>query len=296
MDYFKTQINTWADWDAARQNSGTFEALIKQIFLSENEPFKTPEAVFDEVTATFAVGPTLIVIFPPNNVLAATRDRYQTERFSLTRMDRLKLTAPKLLHTGFIFDAYQFYYVICKPLAGVTLAEFARTAEPLAKSTLGRQIGTALNQMNAEVGAFNRYDGQQASDAARWDELGSDFKAARQGFIAAHPVTTTDFVHGRLNGDNLVVTSGQVGFQHFGTAHRAPRQTELVPLIMDAFAADSDFIAGLRATLQSTDLVTDVLLGILWRADGPDYVSKLMDRPVTLESLQAKLTQLLTKN
>ncbi|RRK11447.1 hypothetical protein D1831_02625 [Lactiplantibacillus garii] len=294
MDYFETQINQWSDWVAARQNTTVFEPLIKQIYSSENEPFKTPEVVVDETAAVFAVGPTQIMIFPPSNVAADTRERYQTERFGLTRMTRLKLTAPELLHAGFIFDAYQFYYVIYRPLAGVNLTDFAATAEPLAKSTLARQIGTALNRLNGEVGAFNKIDNDQASATADWDALSANFKAERADFLASHPVAENDFVHYQLIPENLVVTSGQVGFRHFATARQAPRQTELVPLVIDAFAMDADFLSGLKATLSSNDLLMDLLLGLLWRADGPAYVQRLMaGQPTTFAALQTKLATLI---
>ncbi|CAJ1226095.1 hypothetical protein [Lactiplantibacillus xiangfangensis] len=295
MDYFETQINQWADWEAVRNNATIFAPLIKQIYSSENEMYKSPETVADETAAVFSVGLTQIVIFPPSHVMPTARERYQTERFSLTRMKRLKVTAPEMRHAGFIFDAYQFYYVIYQPLAGVCLADFATTAEPLAKSTLGRQIGTALNQINGETGSFNHIDARKEADAADWTILGSDFKAEREALLDQHPVATTDFVHGQLTGTNLVVTSGQVGFQHFVDARQAPRQTELVPLIFDAFQGDSDFLTGLKATLSSADLALDLMLGLLWRADGPAYIQQLMgSKPVTLATVQAAVTTLVT--
>ncbi|WP_318767023.1 phosphotransferase [Lactiplantibacillus carotarum] len=291
MDYFETKINQWSDWETVRHNPMIFEPLIKQIYSSENEPFKTPELVTDEGAAVFAVGTSQIVIFPPSNVAPDTRDRYQTERFSLTRMARLKLTAPELLHAGFIFDAYQFYYVIYRPLAGISLSDFTVTAEPLAKSTLARQIGTTLNQVNGEVGSFNTIDVQTTSNAVDWNRLGAGFATERSNYLAAHPVTPTDFVHGDLNAENLIVTSGQVGLQHFAGARRAPRQTELIPLIWDGFKFDADFLAGLKATLTSANLVEDVLLGLLWRADGPQYVENMMaGQSVTIASLRAQLS------
>jgi len=253
MDYFKNQLNQWTDWQAAIAEPGAFEPLIQQIYRSENEPFKTPELVPDSLAAVFAVGATQIAIFPPTSIATHPRDRYQTERFSLTRLARLQVTAPILLHSGFIFDTYQFYYVIYQPLVGISLTEFANTAEPLAKSTLGRQIGTALRKINREVASFNQVDVQVLASQADWNQLGATFAAERQAYLAAHPVAMNRFVHGQLNGTNVIVTTGTVGFQHFQTALQGPWQMELVPLVLQAFGGDPDFLAGLQTTLQSPD-------------------------------------------
>lgn len=293
MDYFKNQLDQWADWQAAVATPAVFEALIQQIYRSENEPFKTPELVAAPFTATFAVGTTQIAIFPPATVAKQTRDRYQTEKFSLARLARLQVTAPELLHAGFIFDRYQFYYVIYRPLVGVSLTEFINTAEPLAKSTLGRQIGTALRQLNGEVAVFNQVNAPALADQANWDDLGATFKTERATTLAAHPVAMSSFVHGQLIGENIVVTSGKVGFRQFQTAVAAPAETELVPLVLQAFNGDVDCLAGLQETLALPDLVTALLIGLLWRADGPVQIKRLMGTDqVTMRALRQRLSQL----
>jgi len=290
MDYFQQQINQWSDWQRLSRNAEAFEPLIKQIYLSENKPFKTPEPEANSLAAVFTVGTTQIAIFPPITVLSKTREYYQTERYSLTRMGRLQLGAPKLLHAGFIFDAYQFYYVIYQPLQGVSLTDFIRTATPLAKSTLGRQIGTLLNRLNGEVATFN----QLSEPIVDWTAFGSEFMAARTEWLAAHPVMPNCFVHGNLIGDNFVVTSGQLGIRHFSTAYQGPRQSELVPVILHAFANEPDLLVGFKATYQTTSLVDDLLVGILNRADGPDQIrSVLENQDVSWGNLQERLGQLL---
>ena len=295
MDYFQNQINEWSDWQAVQNTPTAFEPLLHQIYLSENEPFKTPEIVTDDFAAVFNIGPTQIAIFPPANVAANTRDRYQTERFSLTRMTRLQLTAPQLLHAGFIFDSYQFYYVIYRPLMGTPVAEFVETAEPLAKSTLGRQIGAVLAQLDGEVASFNQVNARALSDQADWLQLGANFAADRDAYLAAHPATPNCFVHSDLTGDNLVVTPGQVGLQHFQLAMQAPRQAELVPLVLRAFAWDADLLQGFRETYGVSDLASELLMGLLWRADGPAYIQHLMANqyPVTLAQVAARLQTIL---
>lgn len=293
MDYFEQPIEHLADWETLRINVSAFEPLIRQIYASENEPFKTPEVVADQQAAVFAVGSTEITIFPPANVLPQTRDNYLTERYSLTRLERLHLTAPRLKHAGFMFDRYQFYYVIYQPLTGICLADFAKTAEPLAKSTLGRQIGTALNQLNQPVAPFRQV--VAAADTADWHQFGDQFTADRAAFLRTHPVANDAFVHGQLNGTNLVVTSGQVGFCHFTDAQRAAKETELVPVVLDAFAGDADFMAGLSATLAESDLTTALLKGLLVRSDGPQWVTRVMEgAPVTtVAALRARLTTMI---
>ncbi|MFC6180461.1 phosphotransferase [Lactiplantibacillus daowaiensis] len=295
MDFFQHQINQWADWQAIMASTTTFEPLIRQIYSSENEPFKTLEPVKSDFAAIFQVGGTSIAVFPPANVATTTRDRYQTERFSLTRVNRLGIAAPTMRHAGFIFDAYQFYYVIYQPVLGVPLTNFKATAKPAVKQTLGRQIGLALLQLNGDVTSFNQAEGTVASDSDLWQVFGTEFVTARQQFLAAHAVTPNQFVHGNLTGDNLIVmTGGQIGVQHFQTAMQAPQATELVPLILDAFAGDADFINGFLAAVGQIDLATDVLLGLLWRTDGSKWVAQLMGTAnVTLAALQAKLDTLI---
>lgn len=295
MDYFKNQLDQWADWQAAIVSPTVFEALIQQIYRSENEPFKTPEAVADDFAAVFSVGSTQIAIFPPMSVTDQTRNRYQTEKFSLGRLARLQVTAPILLHAGFIFDQYQFYYVIYRPLIGLSLAEFINTAEPLAKSTVGRQIGTALKQLNTEVANFNQVDAAVLADQADWSDLGPAFATERQAYLLAHPVEMTHFVHGQLTGENIIVTAGKVGFQQFQTAVAAPAETELVPLVLQAFKGAPDCLAGLQETLKLPDLVTSLLIGLLWRADGPAQIRQLITtEQVTIATLTACLSQLVT--
>lgn len=293
MDYFKNELKKWADWQAVMLNPVVFEPLIQQIYRSENEPFKTPEAVADPFAAVFAVGRTQIAIFPPVMVASDTRDRYQTERFSLRRLARLKVTAATLGHAGFIFDSEQFYYVIYQPLVGTSLTEFVKTAEPLAKSTLGRQLGTAVRQLNSEVAGFNQVDAITLANQADWAQLGSNFVAERESYLAAHPVPMTDYVHGQLTGENIVVTAGQVGFQHFQAAVQGPWQADLATLIGQAFAGDADLLAGFQTTFNSPDLATDMLIGLLWRPDGPARIQTLMGtKQVTLTALTQRLQQL----
>ncbi|AVK61991.1 hypothetical protein C5Z25_09495 [Lactobacillus sp. CBA3605] len=291
MDYFQTEIKQWSDWQAVVTTSAVFEPLIRQIYSSEHEPFKTPVAVATDFCATFAVGPTQIAIFPPAVVAATTRDRYQAERFSLTRLARLQLMAPRLRHAGFIFDAYQFYYVIYQPLTGVTLTEFKATAEPLAKATLGQQLGAALLKLNTAVPQFNQVDHTEVEQLATWQPLGATFATERAQFLAQQTVQFDQFVHGELTGETIIVTADQVGFCHFQTAQVAPRQTELVPLLLAAAYQDPDLMAGLKKGLASPDLVTDLLIGLLWRADGPSWIRQVMGREtgITLAQVQAQL-------
>ncbi|MBU7446865.1 MULTISPECIES: hypothetical protein [Lactiplantibacillus] len=291
MDDFQQQINVWSDWQGLQTNALAFEPVLQKIYASENEPYKTPEPVADQFAARFTIGPTEIAIFPPSAVMAETRAYYQAERFGLTRMARLKLGAPRLLHAGFVFDKYQFYYVIYRPLQGITLTEFCATAKPLAKSTLGRQIGTMLTQLNTEVATF----GPESQPVGDWQVLGNDFAAEREAWLAQHPVTPNQFVHGNLTGDNLIVTSGELGLQRFSTAHQAAKQTELVSLIFDAFNGDAELLTGFKATYQTSDLATDLMLGLLLRADGPQQIQALLpEQTVTLAALQQKIATLLS--
>ncbi|EQM53824.1 hypothetical protein N692_13950 [Lactiplantibacillus plantarum EGD-AQ4] len=291
MDDFQQQINAWSDWQGLQMNALAFEPVLQKIYASENEPYKTPEPVADQFAARFTIGPTEIAIFPPSDVMAETRAYYQAERFGLTRMARLNLGAPRLLHAGFVFDKYQFYYVIYRPLQGITLTEFCATAKPLAKSTLGRQIGTMLTQLNTEVAAF----GPENSAVGDWQVFGNDFAAERKAWLAQYQVTPNQFVHGNLTGDNLIVTSGELGLQRFSTAHQAAKQTELVPLILDAFNGDAELLAGFKATYQTGDLATDLMLGLLLRSDGPQRIQALLpEQTVTLAAIQQKLATLLS--
>ncbi|RMW46272.1 phosphotransferase family protein [Lactiplantibacillus pentosus] len=291
MDDFQQQINVWSDWQGLQTNALAFEPVLQKIYASENEPYKTPEPVADQFAARFTIGPTEIAIFPPSDVMAETRAYYQAERFGLTRMARLKLGAPRLLHAGFVFDKYQFYYVIYRPLQGIALTEFCATAKPLAKSTLGRQIGTMLTQLNTEVATF----GPESQPVGDWQVLGNDLAAEREVWLAQHPVTPNQFVHGNLTGDNLIVTSGELGLQRFSTAHQAAKQTELVPLIFDAFNGDAELLTGFKATYQTSDLETDLMLGLLLRADGPQQIQALLpEQTVTLAALQQKIATLLS--
>ena len=291
MDDFQQQINEWSDWQGLQLNAGAFEPVIQKIYASENEPYKTPEPVADKLAARFTVGPTQIAIFPPSEVIPQTRAYYQSERFGLTRMARLSLGAPRLLHAGFIFDKYQFYYVIYQPLQGLTLTEFCATAKSLAKSTLGRQIWTMLTRLNTEVPAF----GPTAAQSTEWDTLGPDFVAERAAWLQVHTVTPNQFVHGNLVGGNLIVTSGELGLQRFSAAHQAAKQTELVPLILQAFNDDTDLLAGFKETYQTDDLEKDLLLGLLLRVDGPQQIQALHPgAPVTLAAVRQVIAQRLS--
>lgn len=297
MDFFQHQLQQWTDWQAVMTSTATFEPLVRQIYLSENDPFKALEPVQSDFAATFQVGGTQIAIFPPAVIAPTTRDRYQTERFSLARVKRLGLAAPLLRHAGFIFDRYQFYYVIYEPLMGVPLTNFKATAKPDVKQALGQQVGLMLTQLNGPVTSFNTMPTTTPSADDLWADFGTDFVTERQRFLAAHPVTPNQFVHGNLVGDNLVVMTGRIGLQHFETACQGPRELELVPLILDAFAGDSDFLHGLLASLGQLDLVEAVLFGLLWRADGPMWLDCLMPTvPTNLAAVRTALTKLIKES
>lgn len=289
MDDFQQVIKDWSAWRAVAQNTTAFTPLIQRIYSSENEPFKAPVAVANPYLAVFTVGTSQIAIFPPSEIATATRDVYQTERFSLIRMARQRVMAPQLMHAGFVFDAYQFYYLIYKPLAGVTLRAFCQTAEPIAKTTLGRQIGTIFNQLAGPVAAFNQRVNTPAADDA-WAALAPNLPAERQRWLAAHPVATDCFVHGTLSGDNLIVTSGQVGLQRFERALQGPREVELVALIANVFNWDADLLAGFQATYSGGPLVPALVTGILLSPDGPACWQRLWPQQTSsLAELSAQL-------
>jgi len=294
MDYFQQQINQWADWQAVQTQETTFTPLVRQIYASEHVTFETLVSVPSDFAAVFQVGSTNIAIFPPESIAPDTRDRYQTERFSLTRARQLGLTTPTLQHAGFIFDAYQFYYVIYRPLAGVTLTAFKTTAKASAKVIVGQQIAQALSQLNGDVASFNQFDAAKASAAAAWQQLGPDFAAERSAYLVEHPVNGAQFVHGHLTGEQVIVTAGQIGFQGFETAYQAPKVVELVPLLLGAFAGDADLLAGFQK--EPAELVPDLLLGLLWRVDGPQWIQQLVGTtPVTLAMVSAALTAALNR-
>ena len=148
-----------------------------------------------------------------------------------------------------------------------------------------------LTRLNTEVPEF----GPAVVQSTEWDTLGRDFVAERTAWLQAHVVTPNQFVHGNLVGDNLIVTSGELGLQRFSAAHQAAKQTELVPLVLQAFNDDTDLLAGFKETYQTDDLETDLLLGLLLRVDGPQQIQTLLPgATVTLTAVQQAIAQRLS--
>jgi len=227
--FFNQPIASWQDWSKVYQSIPAFAPLAAHILQKENLPAAPLEHLSPGTNAVFRAGDVVLKIFAPpesgfNNspCEASMGDDLQTELFAIKRANRLGIHAPRLIAEGIVDDKYRFAYMAMEFIEG---EEFTpKNMSEKEKFAFGQKLRAITDKMNTPCEPFNGVDVlHDKTRWERWDKFSEHFREERAAWIEAHDFGEFVFVHGDLNGDNILIApNGELTVIDFADAVLAP--------------------------------------------------------------------------
>ena len=288
MHLFTHPIAGWRDWSRLYQSIPAFTPLAEHILRKENLPVIPLGQLSPGTNAVFRAGDVVLKIFAPPESGFNTPDELQTEIFSARRAERLGLHAPKLIAEGLVEDKYSFAYMIIEFIPGIEFCEAVKTMSDAEKFAFARKLRAVTDRMNTPCEPFNSIDVIHGSGRwERWEKFCAGFQEERAAWINAHDFGEFVFVHGDLNGDNIIIsTAGELYIIDFADAVLAPLSYEHA-LIAAAFDFDPALMRGYFGDEPPEELSERCFEGILIHDFGGDIVAECIAKPEEIESLEA---------
>ncbi|MFE6795807.1 aminoglycoside phosphotransferase family protein [Paenibacillus chitinolyticus] len=288
MYLFKTEINGWDSWGKLYQTISTFEPLIKSIFVKEKLPFTKIEHCTPGTNAVFKVGDYVIKIFAPKESGIDSTADFETESFAIHRANTLGVSVPKLLASGFIQDKYRFSYMIMDYINGTEINKLNKNLTYEEKVTIGHRLRLITDAINTPCGSFNGIDVIRDKDRQnRWEKYSEHFRKERLNYIHSHDFGEKVFVHGDLNGDNLLLTHDQkLYIIDFAEAVLAPAVYEHALIACELFRFDKAFMTGYFGDYNMDEITELVFNGILIHDFGGDVIEQHVGQLSEFDSLK----------
>jgi len=284
---FTRHIASWDDWGKVYQSIPAFRDLIAHIFAKENLPMAEIGQLEPGTNAVFRVGGYVVKIFAPNESGMDQTLDLQTELFAIQRANALGIAAPKLIAHGFVQDKYRFAYLIMEFIEGkMMLEDDVKRMPNQAKYEFGRKLRTITDKMNTPCECFNGIDIVNDEDRwERWRKFPVRFQTERRDYLASHAFGASVFVHGDLNGDNILMTAqGDLAIIDFADAVLAPVEYEHA-LVAATFDFDKAFLRGYFEN-DTANLDERCFHGILIHAFGGDIVAERICGPEEITGLE----------
>jgi len=283
---FKEQIANWDDWGKVYQSIPAFQLLVEHTFAKENLPMAEIQNLEPGTNAVFRVGDYVIKIFAPaESGMDQTLD-LQTELFAIKRANVLGVSAPKMLAHGFVNDKYTFAYIIMEYIEGeIMLEDDIKNMPDDEKIEFGRKLRAITDKMNTPCEPFNGIDViRDKGRWERWDKFPKVFQEERARYLKSHDFGALVFVHGDLNGDNMLMASqGELMIIDFADSVLAPIEYEHA-LIAATFDFDPAFLRGYFEN-DTDNLAERCFHGTLIHDFGGDIVAERIGNPEEFSSL-----------
>lgn len=287
MSLFKAEINNWTDWSKVYQSIPAFTPLVEYILKKEHLPTAKIESLTPGTNAVFKVGGYVIKIFAPTDSGMDQTLSLQSELFAMRRVNELGVSAPKLIADGFVEDKYRFAYMITEYINGVSFTEAVKAMTDDEKLTAGRKLRTITDKMNTPCAPFSAIDVINDKDRwRRWDKCPKRFRAERLEFIKSYDYGEKVFVHGDLNGDNILLSPQDGLFIiDFGDAVLAPLVYEQALIAVELFDLDPALLCGYFGDFTVDELADLCFNGLLIHDFGGDVVAQHIGKPGEFECL-----------
>lgn len=284
---FKAEINGWYSWGEIFQSISTFEPLIKYIFVKEKLPFARVEHCTPGTNAVFKVGDFIIKIFAPDESGIDSTVDYDTESFAMHRADKLNVSVPRLITNGYIQDKFKFSYMIMEYVNGTEINKLNQMFSFEEKVAIGHRLRLITQVINKPCDSFNDIDVIHDEDRQkRWEEYPEPFKKERRNYIHSHDFGDKVFVHGDLNGDNILLSPDKkLYIIDFADAVLAPAAYEHALIVCELFQFDKAYMRGYFGNY-NIDQITELCFnGILIHDFGGDIIKQHVGQAREFDSL-----------
>jgi len=287
MNLFAAEINGWDSWGKLYQSIPAFEPLIKCIFAKEKLRFTKIEHCTPGTNAVFKVGDYVIKIFAPKESGIDSTTDFETESFAMYRAITLGVSVPKLVTSGYIQDNYRFSFMIMDYVNGTEINRLNKNLTLEEKITIGQRLRLITDALNTPCRSFNGIDVIHDKDRQkRWGKYTEHFRNERLNYIHSHDFGEKVFVHGDMNGDNLLLTHDQKLFIiDFADAVLAPVVYEHALIACELFQFDKAFMTGYFGNYNIDEITELVFNGILIHDFGGDIIEQHVGHLSEFDSL-----------
>ncbi|MFF2887221.1 phosphotransferase family protein [Paenibacillus sp. NPDC057967] len=288
MNLFASEINGWDSWGKLYQTISAFEPLIRSIFVKEKLHFTKIEHCTPGTNAVFKVGGYVIKIFAPKESGIDSTADFETESFAMHRAFTLGVSVPKLVTSGFIQDKYRFSYMIMDYIEGTEINKLNKSLTFEEKVTIGERLRLITDAINTPCSSFNGIDVIHDKDRHnRWEKYTKHFRKERLNYIHSHEFGEKVFVHGDLNGDNLLLTPDQkLYIIDFADAVLAPVVYEHALIACELFQFDTAFMTGYFGNYSIDEITELVFNGLLIHDFGGHVIEQHVGQPSEIDSLR----------
>ncbi|GGH77249.1 serine/threonine protein kinase [Pullulanibacillus pueri] len=289
MNLFTAEINGWSSWGKVFQSISTFKPLIRHIFAEENLPLSKIERCTPGTHAVFRVGDYVIKIFAPEESGFDGTVDFETEVFAMQRATMLGVSVPKLMTCGALQVQYRFSYLIMEYKSGIEFNKLSPTLTFEQKVAIGQRLRVITNTLNQPCDAFNQIDVIHGENRQqRWEKYAERFKRERLDYISSHDFGEKVFVHGDLNGDNILLSpEKELTIIDFADAVLAPAVYEQALIVCELFQFNKAYMQGYFGDY-TVDAITDLCFnGLLIHDFGGDIIEQRVGPVDQINSLEA---------
>lgn len=289
MNSFTEEIRDWATWGKVFHSQVAFQPLTRKIMEAEQLPACGLGELTPGTNGVFRCGKYVVKVFcPPESGLDGSRDM-QTELFATARANRLGVAAPQLIASGCIRDKYEFHYMITEFIPGAAFTDAASTVTSAQKQIIGRNLRRITDRLNTPCEDFNGVDVVfDRQRWVRWNQYPRSFQEERQAYLKQHAYGNRVFVHGDINGDNLLVQNENALYLiDFADAVLAPVCYEHALVAAELFHFDSDLCLGYFGEIGKEALTNLCFEGLMIHDFGGDIIRQNVAKPAEMNSLSA---------
>lgn len=271
---YHQNLEGWAAWGREYQNRKAFSPLAQEIYRRNGIGFEPLTPLTPGTNAVFRSGSTVIKIYTPDETGLSGKVGYETELFSMKHSEACGFPAPRVLAGGYIDDKYRFYYIIMEYIDAPEFLEIRPTLSHDALVSLASDFGQKLRRLNVPVNRFTPVDVcEQAEENERWNHLPPAFRTEALRIAAEAAGESQVYVHGDMNGDNVLFRDGGLYVIDFADSNTAPYWYESVCVICDLFDFDLACAEAFTA-LSGDELAHQLYRGLMLHDFGADIITQ----------------------
>ena len=236
---YHQDLNGWDAWGLEYQNILAFTPLAEEIYRRNGIGFVPLSPLTPGTNAVFRSGRTVIKIYTPDETGLSGRIAYEVELFSMRHGNTCGFPSPKVLADGYIDDKYRFYYLIMEYIDAPEFLAVRPTLSHASRISIAADFGRKLQRLNVPVQRFPAADAcSHVKENRRWDSLPPEFRLEALRIAGEAAKEPQVYVHGDLNGDNVLFRNGSLHVIDFADSTIAPFWYECACVICDLFDFD----------------------------------------------------------
>lgn len=259
-ELFNDTITDWQSWGKIFQSIDCFEKLIRYIFNKEHLPFTVISHCVAGTNAVFKVGNYIIKIIPPIETGKDFSKDYEIELYGLHYARSKHIQCPKILAVGEVETKYTFKYIIMEEIIGESFNTLKDQWTVKEKYEIAQNLRKMTDRINQPV---ENFPFRQNNDLGNWDMYSNSFKQDRENYIAKHSLKENVYIHGDLNGDNILINHHEIILIDFADGEVGPIEKEWALIIIDLFKMDKNFIEGYFHNISKEEVIDICINGIL---------------------------------